>query len=338
MSVIIRIGLMPSGQTSAQAAAGGARPQRFGGDRLAVHVRRQSPFAFMSTDQILHHVSRRQRLAGFERRAASSHRPQETQASSSTSCRREKSASLATPICPSLRPPPAKRAHHAERVVANREVDRPGERVQQPRVGHQGDEAQSQHRVRPPQDKMDASGRLDVHACAPQRQRREIAHWRQSRQRRLGVDDSQPLDDVAGHADHDQQHEDADVGRAAREAAGAAPPAIEKHGAADDERDAERVRHEFVDAEVNALVKHGLVGSRPSRSASMCSMAISVVPMSSTTKPLKSRTCAMLARPRPHTRRCSSTSRTKRCTIVETEMSDGDVRPCSHSRTRRAMP
>ena len=51
-------------------AAGGARPQRFGGDRLAVHVRLDAACEFMHADQILHDVSRRERFAGLERRAS----------------------------------------------------------------------------------------------------------------------------------------------------------------------------------------------------------------------------------------------------------------------------
>ena len=52
------------------------------------------------------------------------------------------------------------RRHHAERVVANREIHRAGERMEQPRVGHQGDEAQRQDGVRPPQGEMELPGRI----------------------------------------------------------------------------------------------------------------------------------------------------------------------------------
>ena len=86
----------------------------------------------------------------------------------------------------------------------------------------------------------------------------EVADRRQARQRRVGEDDSQAFDDVAGDADRDEQHEDADVGRAAGEAAAAAQPPHEEHHAAGEKRDAEGVHHEFVDAEVDALVKHGV--------------------------------------------------------------------------------
>ena len=74
---------------------------------------------------------------------------------------------------------------------------------------------------------MNRAGRLGVDAAPFETpSAHEIADGRQAGQRRLGVDDPQAFDEVAGDADGDQQHEDADVGRAAGEAADAAPAPI----------------------------------------------------------------------------------------------------------------
>ena len=77
------------------------------------------------------------------------------------------------------------------------------------------------------------------------------------------MDDSQAFQNISSNANRNQQYEDADVDRAPCEATLAAPAPIKKHHASGDERNAEGVHHHFVDSEVDALVKHWIVGLAP---------------------------------------------------------------------------
>ena len=64
------------------------------------------------------------------------------------------------------------------------------------------------------------------------------------------------FNDVTCNANGDQREENADVRWAACETADAAPAPHKKHYAAGDERNAKRIHHDFIDAEVHALVEH----------------------------------------------------------------------------------
>ena len=263
MSVIIRMGLIPSGQTVGQA------PQVV--QDQSVSAAMTSPCTSPATPAVLSSATRscttlrgESGLPASNAGQASSQRPQETQASSSTSCRAREVGQLRdADLAGRFDFFHGNRRHHAEGVVADGEIHRAGQRMEQAGVGHQGDEAQGERGMAPPKCEVPGHGAGGVDAGAAEKLGGDVANGRQTRQRRVGEDDAQAFDDVPRDADGDEQDEDADVGRAARKAAVAAQAADKQHRAADEKRDAEGVHRQFEDAEVHALVEHRIVGLAP---------------------------------------------------------------------------
>ena len=172
MSVIIRIGLMPSGQTSAHA------PQVVHDQSVSAAI--VSPCTFWPVPCVFITPTRScttlrgdSGLPASNAGQLSSHRPQETHASSSISWRREKSAMRPTPIWPVASTSSIDTGVIMPSVWSRiGEIDGSGERMQQPGVGHRGDETQREQRVRPPQGEMDRPGRFGRHANRRQQRQR----------------------------------------------------------------------------------------------------------------------------------------------------------------------
>ena len=120
-------------------------------------------------------------------------------------------------------------------MIADREIQRSGNRMQKSRVGHSRDESQRDHSMNPPQEEVHPSPGLDADTNPRKKHRAQIPHGRESRER-LGLDDPQlsttyPVTPIAISA-----KENSDIRCAACVTPATAPAPHREHDAPDEKR------------------------------------------------------------------------------------------------------
>ena len=152
-------------------------------------------------------------------------------------------------------------SHAAQFRPGEKEIQRPGQRVQQPGVRQRSNESKHQQRVNPPKRQV-RRARPRV-AQAGESVRDQQAHRRTLRRDagRCLPDHAQSFHQVAGDADGEERTEHIPIRRAMPDAGGPPRPPPQEEAATDQKQESEHIQRELVEDVVSAVVEFERTGN-----------------------------------------------------------------------------